>query len=56
MVSNRLFTQEELDEMGKNFYRLALEALEKGDTDKAKFWILALPAVILDNMRSLSLC
>lgn len=37
--SEMLFTQDELDEMGKGFNQLALEALEKGDTEKAKYWI-----------------
>jgi hypothetical protein len=40
MESNsRLFSRSELDEMGKNFNQLALEALEAGDTEKARFWI-----------------
>jgi len=38
MANNRLFTQDLLDEMGKGFNQLALEALEKGDTEKAKYW------------------
>ena len=39
METNRLFTQDELDEMGKGFNQLALEALENGDIEKAKYWI-----------------
>ena len=39
MEPNKLFTQEELDEMGTGFNQLALEALENGDTEKAKYWI-----------------
>jgi hypothetical protein len=35
----RLFTRQELEALGKNFNELALEALEKGDTERAKFWI-----------------
>lgn len=35
----RLFTRDELDEMGKNFNQLALEALDAGDTVKARYWI-----------------
>ena len=39
MESNRIFTLEELEQLGKNYNQLALEALEKGDIEKAKFWI-----------------
>lgn len=35
----RIFTPDQLEEMGKNFNRLALEALEKGDIEQAKHWI-----------------
>lgn len=36
--SNRLFTDEELQEFSKGHIQLALEALEKGDLEKAKYW------------------
>ncbi len=35
---NRLFTDEELEEFTKGHIDLALEALEKGDIEKAKHW------------------
>jgi hypothetical protein len=35
----RLFTKEELEEFSKDFMGLAMEALERGDIEKAKFWI-----------------
>ncbi len=35
----RLFTEEELQEFSKDFMGLAMEALERGDVEKAKHWI-----------------
>jgi hypothetical protein len=35
----RIFTKEELQEFSKDFMGLAMEALEKGDIEKAKEWI-----------------
>ncbi len=35
---NRLFTKEELEEFSKGHIDLALEALESGDIEKAKYW------------------
>lgn len=34
----RIFTEERLQEFGKGFMFLALEALEKGDIETAKYW------------------
>ena len=39
MSGNRLLSKEKLDEFSKDFMGLAMEALEKGDIEKAKFWI-----------------
>lgn len=36
--NNRLFTEEELKEFTKGHIELALEALERGDMETAKFW------------------
>jgi hypothetical protein len=36
--SNRLFTDAELEEFSKGHIELALEALEKGDIEKARYW------------------
>jgi hypothetical protein len=39
MAGDRIFTEEELEEFSKDFMGLAMEALEKGDVEKAKYWI-----------------
>lgn len=39
MENKILFTKEELSEMNKSYSQLALESLEKGDIEKAKYWI-----------------
>ena len=36
---NRVFTKEELAELEKDFTRLAMEALERGDVEGAKHWL-----------------
>jgi hypothetical protein len=39
MAKKRLFTKKELDEFSKDFMGLTVEALEKGDIEKAKYWV-----------------
>ncbi len=39
MTGGRTFTPAQLEEMGKNFNRLALEALDRGDIAAARRWI-----------------
>jgi hypothetical protein len=36
---SRTFTPAELEEMEKNFNQLALEALDRGDIEKARHWV-----------------
>lgn len=36
---NRMFTDKELNEFTKDFIELAVEAIDKGDRDKAKHWL-----------------
>jgi hypothetical protein len=38
-MAERVFTANQLEELSKNFNQLALEALERGDVAKAKYWI-----------------
>ena len=37
-LDNRLFTDEELEEFGKGYIDMAMEALDQGDIEKAKHW------------------
>lgn len=38
-TEKRIFTKEKLEELNKDFMGLAMEALESGDIEKAKYWI-----------------
>ena len=37
-ANHRIFTRKKLSELGKNFMELALEALDKNDVEKARYW------------------
>jgi len=39
MPHERTYTEEELEERGKDFHQLIKEALDKGDVEKAKYWV-----------------
>ena len=38
-IMSNIFTEEELKDLGKSFNILAIEALERGDLEKAKYWM-----------------